>query len=205
MMPYPPACHNVRMLPVTLIPLEPSLLPAFEDLLGGSDFGGCFCAVWTSMGPDWGARCGAPARPNLARTKADLRAGREVGFLVMRGGVHVGWTGAGPRDQFPLLGSKRGSRLSDRDDAWGIGCLAIPAAHRGQGLADAIVEAVAQRARSRGAGCVEAFPVRPFHEPRAYRGSERLFARHGFTVVGLEEDGEHAVLLMRRELSPLTA
>jgi hypothetical protein len=40
-------------------------LGAFRDLLAGDEFGGCFCAVWTSFGDDWTARCADPARPNL--------------------------------------------------------------------------------------------------------------------------------------------
>ena len=48
---------------------------AFTSLLGGSEFGGCFCAVWTAFGDDWVSRCGDPSRPNLAVTRARVMAG----------------------------------------------------------------------------------------------------------------------------------
>lgn len=86
---------------------------------------------------------------------------------------------------------------------WAVGCIAIDPAHRGRGLADRVVAAVVARATAAGAAAVEAYPTRPYDEPRSYRGSERLYARHAFEVVGAEPDGDSSILLMRRELSPV--
>lgn len=181
--------------------LGPDGLDAFAELLGRPDFGGCFCAVWTHFGPDWGTRCADPSRPNLVATRHDVDAGRKPGFLVWRDRELVGWTGAGPRSELPALATRLGSRRSDASGAWAIGCLAIPRAYRGQGLADDIVDALIARARSGGAACIEAFPVRPWDERRSYRGSARLFTRHGFREIAAEADGDFEILLMRRELT----
>ncbi|MEZ4322291.1 MAG: GNAT family N-acetyltransferase [Myxococcota bacterium] len=200
------------------MPLTADRMEAFAGLLGHADFGGCFCAVWTHAGPGWGTRCRDAARPNLAATRQDVASGRKPGFLVFEGPELVGWTGAGPRSEFPRLHERLGARLSDRTDAWIVGCFALPAAARGRGLADAILDGVIARARAEGAGCIEAFPTRPWDEPRSYRGSEALFLRHGFEEIGAEADGDSRtvaasggpgpslrdrdsqILLMRREL-----
>lgn len=194
--PSPPAHRTLR-----LDPLGPGNLGAFEDLLGGPEFGGCFCAVWTAHGPDWVARCADPARPNLAVTRRRVVDREHVGFLVHDDGVLVAWTGAGPKAGFPLLASKLGSRLSPSPpDVWAIGCVAVRETHRGTGLSDRIVAAVVDRARAAGAAAVEAYPTRPWDEPRGYRGSHRMYERLGFREVGAERDGATEILLVRLDL-----
>src|SRR5688572_8346051 len=97
---------------LTLEPLTAARLPEFRALLGGDEFGGCFCAVWTSFGSDWESRCGDSAQPNFAITARDVLAGRRAGYFVHDGPDVVAWTGAGPKTSFPLLATKLGSRLS---------------------------------------------------------------------------------------------
>jgi GNAT superfamily N-acetyltransferase len=186
---------------VRLERLTTARLSDFRALLGGPEFGGCFCAVWTSFGDDWASRCADPQQPNYQRTARDLAAGRHVGFLVHEGAELIAWTGAGPKDSFPLMASKLGSRLTPSDErTWAVGCIAVREAHRGRKVADAVVAAVVEEARRTGAASVEAYPVRPFHEPRVYRGTEALYRRAGFVEAGAERDGPHEVLLMRRAL-----
>lgn len=184
---------------VRLEALAPGGLGDFADVLGGPEFGGCFCAVWTAHGPDWEARCADPARPNLAVTRRRVEDGAHTGFLVRDGGALVAWTGAGPKTAFPMLATKLGSRLTPSTaDVWAIGCIAVREGHRGCGVPDRIVEAVVALAAEAGASAVEAYPTRPWDEPRSYRGSERLYARHGFEVAGSEPAGDCEILLMRR-------
>jgi GNAT superfamily N-acetyltransferase len=176
-------------------------LGEFRSLLGSKDFGGCFCAVWTSHSSDWEQRCGDPTQPNFFRTEKDLAAGRHIGFLVYQGAELVGWTGSGPKTEFPFLQTKLGSRLTPfTREIWSIGCLAVAERFRGQGIAQKIVGAVLAKARDAGALSVEAYPVRPFHEPRSYRGACGLFQRAGFKEVAVEKDGEHELLVMSCEL-----
>ncbi|MGZ3694491.1 MAG: GNAT family N-acetyltransferase [Bdellovibrionota bacterium] len=186
---------------IRLQPLTADKLPEFRALLGSSDFGGCFCAVWTSHGADWEQRCGDSSQPNFAITAKNVEEEKHTGFLVYSGDQLVGWTGSGPRTAFPLLESKLGSRLSPHTDSvWSIGCLAVSEKFRGQKLGEKIVQAVIEKARASGAEALEAYPVRPFHEPRAYRGTVSLFSRMGFAEKGAEKDGAHDILLMRFSL-----
>ena len=154
----------------------------FERLLGGDEFGGCFCAVWTHFGPDWVERCGRRDRPNLEATRRDLEDGRRPGFLVTdRHGECIAWTGAGPRSEFPRLSERLGARRSKRDDtAWCIGCVAVVAPHRGRGLTAAIIRAVQRAATEAGAPALEAYPVDPWDEPRSYRGALSTYRSLGF-------------------------
>lgn len=185
----------------TLESLDPSNFDAFVELLGGTGFGGCFCAVWTSFGDDWVARCGDPERPNVEVTRRRVEAGEHVGFLVREGPDLVAWTGAGPKTSFPLLMDRLAARITPlAPDVWCIGCLAVRANWRGTGIGEGIVQAVIERARDAGARAVEAYPTRPWDEPRSYRGALRTYERNGFREVAAERDGETEILLVRLEL-----
>ncbi len=174
---------------------------AFARLLGGDEFGGCFCAVWTHHGSDWGKRCGDAAQPNRAATRADLDAGRRPGYLVFHDDEIVAWTGAGPKSEFPALSTRLGARVSTAGaNAWCIGCLAIAEGWRGTRLPDRIVELVLEVARSAGASELEAYPTDPWDEPRSYRGALSLYQRHGFAEQARESDGTADIVLMSRAL-----
>jgi GNAT superfamily N-acetyltransferase len=186
---------------IDLRPLQADQLDTFKSLLGSSDFGGCFCAVWTAYGSDWESRCTDPATPNFHATAERVRSGHHAGYFVYDEKTLVGWTGSGPKNFFPLLATKLGSRLSPSiPQTWSIGCVAVKAEFRGQGLADKIVAAVLELARTNHATKVESYPVRPFHEPRIYRGTEGLYRRMGFVEDGHEMDGDHQILLMSRNI-----
>lgn len=123
---------------LTLEALTPDKLNVFRDLLGSSEFGGCFCAVWTSYGDDWVERCHDKSQPNFYITKRNVEAGQHTGFLVYQKNDLIGWTGSGPKTSFPFLKTKLGSRLSEfSSKTWSVGCLAVKAAYRGKGMADA--------------------------------------------------------------------
>ena len=186
---------------LTLEALTVQKLDTFRELLGSSEFGGCFCAVWTSYSDDWASRCGDKAQPNFFITKKNVEDGRHAGFLIYQGTDLVGWTGSGPKISFPFLKTKLGSRLSEfSSNTWSIGCLAVKESFRGKGIADSIVKTVIEQARNNGAKAIEAYPVRPFHEPSIFRGTTRLYERLGFAEAGADKDGEHEVVLMRLAL-----
>lgn len=186
---------------LTLVALTPDKLEAFRGLLGSSDFGGCFCAVWTSFGDDWVSRCRDKSQPNFSITKKSVEEGRDVGFFVYQGDELIGWTGSGPKTAFPSLKTKLGSRLSDfSDEIWSVGCLAVREAFRGKGLSDLIVQAVKEEAIAKGATSLEAYPTRPFHEPRIFRGTHQLYKRMGFVEAGAEKDGDYEIVLMKLPL-----
>ena len=182
---------------ITLRPLEPSGLPAFVALHDRPCFGGCYCAVWTAIGPDWSARCAART-PNRQEIVDRIERGEHVGFLVERAGVVVGWTGSGPRAGFPRLHERKGARIAPAAPTdWIVGCLAFVPEVRGQGLADAVLDELIAIAWAAGATCIDAFPVRPWDEPRSYRGSVGLYLRHGFVQIAEEPDEASAILVLR--------
>lgn len=184
-----------------LVPLAPAGLSDFAEFLGGSDFGGCFCAVWTAFGADWSERCADPRRPNLETTAARVQSGHHVGYLVYEGSDLVAWTGAGPKPSFPLLATKLGSRLSPQSpDVWSLGCIAIAASARARGLSARVVQAVIAQAQRAGAQALEAYPTDPWDEARSYRGAASTYAAQGFQVVARDPEGEGAILLMRLPL-----
>lgn len=157
--------------------------------------------MWTAQGADWESRCADPAMPNYHATAQRVQKGEHVGYFVYENDTLVGWTGSGPKNCFPLLASKLGSRLSaSSQQTWSIGCIAVKTEFRGRGLADKIVAAVLGLAQRNLATHVEAYPVRPFHEPRIYRGTEGLYRRMGFFEAGFEHDGEHQILLMIKSI-----
>lgn len=181
--------------------LTPDRLDIFRALLGSDDFGGCFCAVWTSYGDDWVDRCKDKAQPNFLITKKNIEAGKHVGFLVYDGDHLIGWTGSGPKTDFPFLKTKLGSRLSNfSSEIWSVGCLAVKATCRGKGIAGSIVKAVAEEAGKNGATGVEAYPTRPFHEPRVFRGTYQMYKRLGFGEVAFDKDGDYEIVLMNLPL-----
>lgn len=189
--------------PLRLEPLTNKSLKLFRDLLGSSDFGGCFCAVWTSYGQDWTKRCNDPAQPNYFTTERLVNQGHHVGYLVFDNDELVGWTGSGPKTAFPQLETKLGSRLSSfSPKTWSVGCLAVPETHRGKKLSERIVAALILEARIHNSEVVEAYPIRPFHEPRIFRGTHSLYQRMGFEEVGSEKDGEFDIVLMRLPFPP---
>lgn len=172
-------------------------LNIFKELLGSNDFGGCFCAVWTSHDDDWVARCNDKAQPNFLITKKNVELGHHTGFLIYQGNGLIGWTGSGPKTAFPFLKTKLGSRLTSfSPDTWSVGCLAVKETYRGKGLSDFIVRAVVEEASKSGATTVEAYPTRPFHEPRVFRGTYQLYKRLGFVEVGVDKDGDYEIVLM---------
>jgi GNAT superfamily N-acetyltransferase len=108
--------------------------------------------------------------------------GPEENFVLLDGDEPVGTAGIAPYD------------LDTRPDLapWLVGVFVQPA-FRGRGHAAALVrrvEAFAQQA---------SVPVLWLYTATA----EQLYARLGWQPVGMEQDGPHAVVLMRRDLSSL--
>ena len=187
-----------------LVTLDQRHIQQFERLMGGKEFGGCFCAVWHAYGPDWEARCKERSGENLKATVDLVANGGHAGYLVRRDddGAFVGWTAAGPKTAFPFLKDRPGSRLGAWDDSvWAVACLAIAFAHRGRGYSLDIVKAVAELAKRAGAKSLEAYPLEPAPEGSEYRGSKKLYESAGLTLAEGEPAGESHALRMELSLS----
>ncbi|HBL17964.1 MAG: hypothetical protein A2X36_06605 [Elusimicrobia bacterium GWA2_69_24] len=169
--------------------LDPRRFADFERILSGKEFGGCFCAVWTSHDAGWEDRCRNHPEENLAHTRSRVAAGDHVGYLAYReaDGAVVGWTAAGPKTAFPLLKQLPGSRLGPCDESvWAIGCLAVPFEHRGRGYARDMVKLLIEEARLAGAKTLEAYPAEPESEEDSYRAGRGMLEALGFVVVDRE-------------------
>ncbi len=185
-----------------LIPLDARRLPDFERLMSGSEFGGCYCAVWSNHDAQWEERCKNRPHENLEHTGNRVKNGQHAGFLIslVSDGSIIGWTGAGPKPAFPSLKDRPGSRLGTwSDSVWAVGCLALGFAHRGRHYAPEVVRLIIEEARGQGATAIEAYPVEPCGDDGAYRGTRKLYEDCGFTMADGEPSGDvHAVRMLKQ-------
>ncbi|MBT3982378.1 MAG: hypothetical protein HOE90_13550 [Bacteriovoracaceae bacterium] len=186
---------------VILNPLNTKKFEEFSALLSGSEFGGCFCAVWRSLDDTWSARCSSEAKPNLEITRKNVDGGLHTGFLVYEDSDLIGWTGSGPKTEFPILETKLGSRLTEfSSDIWSMGCIAVKESSRGKSKSNKIIQAVINLAKLDGAKYVESYPTDPWDEARSYRGSLSQFTKLGFERFGDENDKNSKITCMRLKL-----
>ena len=172
---------SVRIEPVT-----PERWADLETVLGrsGGD-GGCWDMFWRLTGPEYAA---SSRDRNRALLRELVEAGAvPVGLLGYRDGEPAGWVSVGPRAAYRRLGRSRHFPPVDDADVHTVICLRVLPAHRGSGVARALVAATVPAARAAGATAVEAHPVdtsgRTLHAGAAFCGTLDLFTAAGFTVV----------------------
>ena len=117
---------------------------------------------------------------NQRELRATVKAGRVPGLLAYADGEPVGWCSVGPRCDYGRSFSE-----SDAEPVWLIACFFLRAAHRGQGIASALLEAAVAHAAERGAVAVEGPPRgwRPDDDPASLEGVIRMFRKAGFRDV----------------------
>lgn len=138
------------------------------------------------------------------RAMRKLVDGGEIpGILGFEGGKPVGWCSVAPREHFRSLERSRVLKRLDDRPVWSIVCLFIDKAHRGRGVAEAMVRAAVEYARSRGADVIEAYPTVPrgrrLPAVSSFMGTPSVFARAGFVECARPSK---ARMVMRRELGP---
>ena len=96
---------------------------------------------------------------NRNELKTLVDAGHVPGLIAYRGREPVGWVSLGPREEYAKL--RRSPVMKAVDDApvWSIICFVVPSAHRGQGVARALLDAAVAYAQKQGATLLEAYPV----------------------------------------------
>lgn len=167
-------------------PVTPERWDDLEAVLGpsGGD-GGCWDMFWRLTGAEYAAS-------NRGRNRTLLHelvtAGEvPVGLLGYRGGEPAGWVSVGPRSAYRRLGRSRQFPPVDDAVVHSVICLRVLPAHRGTGVARALVEATVEAGRAAGAAAVEAYPVqtrgRVLDVKAAFCGTLDLFTAAGFTVV----------------------
>jgi GNAT superfamily N-acetyltransferase len=141
------------------------------------------------------------AKANRADLKALVDAGRSPGLIAYHGKIPVGWVSLAPRDEFAKL--KRSPVMKPVDDkpVWSVICFLVPSAHRGQGVAHALLRGVIAYARKHGATLVEAYPVDkagPSSDDAMWFGPKSMYDHAGFEEVARRKTTRPVVRLKVR-------
>ena len=188
-------------------PLTADTWPALAALFAqGGDPKSCACMWWRMSNTEWQASSADDRRAALRR----LASGAEPpGLVGLRGAEAVAWVSVGPLPAFVRL--ERSRTLPPPEsapaDTWAILCVVVGKAHRGTGLAAAMVEAAVDHARGRGATTVIGYPVDTEGErisaAAAYTGTLSMFRDCGFDVAAptTSNAGGRPRLRMERRLS----
>lgn len=86
-------------------------------------------------------------------------SGRHPGLVAYRNGAPAGWCSIAPRCEYSRLDRSPITKPVDDEPVWSLVCLFVDRAHRGNGVARALVRTAVDYARRRGAKSVEAYPV----------------------------------------------
>jgi GNAT superfamily N-acetyltransferase len=177
-------------MPLTLHPLTPERWPDLEAIFnaqGCSVARGCWCMYYRRSGQQPALQ---PGETYSARQRADLLAltaqDPPPGLIGYEGGTPVGWVSLGPREDFTKLRKSPVMKPVDNQPVWSIVCFVVPAAHRGRGVARALLAGAVEYARERGVHLLEAYPVDLAVAPRSeslWFGSRSMFAEAGFDEV----------------------
>ena len=201
-----------------IVPLTPDRLPDLAALFGqGGDPRWCWCSWYRTSGGGWPAKRDDRVAPNRAVMQDAVRTlgrqGRAPGLVAYRDGEAVGWVSLGPREDYPRLEHSTVLRRLDDKPVWSIVCFVVGKRSRGQGIANALLEAAMDYARERGATLLEAYPT-DSHGKRipaayAYTGTLGMFERAGFSVAAVrrfnEKSPEHPIVRRRVRRTKTTA
>ncbi len=191
---------------VTVKPLTPDNWADVETVFnarGCSVARGCWCMYYRRSG----ARGPLPpgmthANANRADLKALARnAGLPPGLIGYRGRTPVGWISLGPRKDFAKLQRSPVMKAVDDMPVWSIICFVVPAEHRGQGVARALLDASIAWARKRGVRLLEAYPVDRSDrasDDAMWFGAKSMFDDAGFHEVARRKPRRPVVRLALR-------
>ena len=154
-------------------------------------FAHCWCTWWRQTSAEFSQGIEDMGASNRAFMQSLVEAGTEPGLLAYRDGQPVGWTSVAPRPQYGrIIRSRRiGPDPEEAADEriWSVVCFWIPRRERGKGVANALLKAAVEHARSRGATSLEAYPVDAAggRQPSAnlFTGTLTMFQRASFREV----------------------
>ncbi len=173
---------------VEILPLTPERFPDLATLFEqGGDPKWCWCTWFRFRGRDFKNSTGAQNRADFEAATAALAPQRAPGLVAYEGGVAVGWTSLGPREDFDRLMHARVLAPVDDTPVWSIVCFVVGRASRSKGVGRALLAAAIDYARHHGATTLEAYPVdtqaRHITSANAAGGTLSMFERAGFEVV----------------------
>lgn len=195
----------MQVTPITIAALEPRYFAGWARLFEACS-SSCFCRYWHFEKDKnaWLERCAFTPDDNRAEqvaAAADDAPGAR-GLIALAGDAVVGWMKLAPRAALPKLRRLNVYRAHDLGDdvgVYSIGCVLVDPAHRGQGVARALVHAAPAIVRGWGGTAVEAYPrtsTEPLHPEEAWMGPRAIFLAEGFVKVG----GEAPYEVLRRVL-----
>lgn len=175
---------------LTVVPLTPDRWPDLEAVFrarGCSLARSCWCMAYRQSGaPKPLPRGKTRAQVNRAALKALVNAGHPPGLIGYLGKVPVGWVSIGPRQEYARLQRSPVMKAVDEQPVWSVVCFVVPAEHRGQGVARALLEGAIAYARKKGARLIEAYPVdRPARskDDQMWFGAKSMYDKAGFKEV----------------------
>jgi GNAT superfamily N-acetyltransferase len=171
-------------------PLTPERLPDLASLFEqGGDPKYCWCAYFRIRGFDFSKGSKARHRSVMeTAARSGAQEGRAPGLVAYQDGNAVGWVSVGPREDYERLAHSRVLASVDDKPVWSIVCFVVGRRSRGQGIANALLDAAIDYARDHGATRLEAYPVETPDAKRigsdeVYKGTLSMFERAGFKVV----------------------
>lgn len=177
--------------------LWPELWPALEKLFGHNGAcGGCWCQAWkVPKGERFDDLKGEIAKERLRTGVADRSTSGILAFVDDRA---VGWCNFGPRLTYPRLERARTLKCSDPESVWSITCFFVARGFREQGVATALLAHALRAMKKLKVQIVEGYPSKPGPDGRyvptfSWTGTQSLFQKAGFEVVGNPEGGKQRV------------
>ena len=176
-------------------PLTPERWPDLEAVFGAR---GCSVArgCWGLFYRETGDFILPGMKRAAAERKEKLRAlaceGPPPGLIAYRNGEPVGWVTLGPRGVFKRLARSRAMKAVDDRPVWSIVCFVVPSAHRGQGVASALLAGAVAFAKSQGATLLEAYPKDPagrLADDSMWFGAKSMYDKAGFEEVARHTPG----------------
>ena len=175
---------------LTVLPLMPERWPDLEALFnakGCSVARGCWCMYYRRSGARERLPAGTTAvQANRADLKKLIHGSTPPGLIGYRGKTPVGWVSLGPRADYAKLQRSPVMKPVDDKPVWSIVCFVVPAEHRGQGVARALLDGAIVYARKQGATLLEAYPVdKPgrSHDDAMWFGAKSMYDDAGFEEV----------------------
>jgi GNAT superfamily N-acetyltransferase len=176
-------------LRLTVRPLTPDRWPDLEAIFNAKGCAiarMCWCMHYRRTGAHVPPAGSSRARDSRKQLKALVDAGRPPGLIGYRGRLPVGWVSLGPREEYAKLERSPVMKPVDEQPVWSVICFVVPAEHRGQGVAEALLAGAIEYARRQGARLVEAYPVETDGQTRdenLWFGTASMFDRAGFVEV----------------------
>ncbi len=175
-----------------LQPLTPATLPALLAFFDGDAFSdnpkwaSCYCQCFYEdhRVVKWSER-GAAQNRTIAIQRGN--AGAMQGVLASLDGKVVGWCNAAPR---ALLHALDEEPIADASDIGCILCFLVSPAHRGRGVARALLDAACDGLRAQGLKLVEANPrTGALNAAQNHYGPLAMYLAAGFAAVRDSDDG----------------